>query len=419
MWNRKQLKESAKKSLWRNYVACVAVCVIMTLLAGEYQSTVQFILRYDNRNVTDLQYDTDQKIEIVREIERLLGGEEQLKSSYGSELDAAIDKISEKYDITDKQLLRTWVEVYVSQGTSALSSKEVSFFGTWGENSNWRTVTRTLETLVSDDVDIDNDMNVTEDELSYFFDMATREDTSKIGVINYVIRLFSEPVTWRIIVSLVGSLLSLFVAVFVAGPLIVGEKRFFMENRTYHKTRISRVFFVFKRRCFRPIIIMLLVDLYTFLWSFTIIGGIIKRYEYEMIPYILAENPKIERKKAFKISKQMMKGNKWKSFMVDLSFLPWFLAVALLSAVVGFIIWRASYTGLLVVEICCSVLMMFLLNPYKTATKTELYFALRKQAIKQNYMYSDELNDKYLDLDLLEELLNESADENIEEYVLE
>ena len=38
-----------------------------------------------------------------------------------------------------------------------------------------------------------------------------------------------------------------------------------------------------------------------------------------MIPYILAENPKIQRKKAFKLSKKMMKGNKWKTFILDLS----------------------------------------------------------------------------------------------------
>ena len=42
-----------------------------------------------------------------------------------------------------------------------------------------------------------------------------------------------------------------------------------------------------------------------------------------MIPYILAENPKIQRKKAFKLSKKMMKGNKWKTFILDLSFLGW------------------------------------------------------------------------------------------------
>ena len=45
-------------------------------------------------------------------------------------------------------------------------------------------------------------------------------------------------------------------------------------------------------------ITMLLRNIYNFLWYFTIIGGIIKMYEYRMIPYILAENPKTNRKNA-------------------------------------------------------------------------------------------------------------------------
>lgn len=417
MWKRKQLKEEAKKSLWRNYVACVAVCFIMMFLAGEYQNTVQFILRYDNRNAESLQYDTDEKIQIVKDIEKLLGGEEKMKSSYGSELNAAIDSIAEKYDIEDKQLLRTWVDVYINRGVSALSSKQISAVGALGEESNWKMVTRTLQSFVTDDVDVYDEKPITE-EISYFFDVVTQEDSSKIGVINYVIRIFSQPITWRLIILLVGSLISLVLTFFVEGLLIVGEKRFFMETRTYHKTHIGRIGFLFKRRCFRPVITMLLRDLYKFFWSITIIGGIIKDYEYEMIPYILAENPKINRKKAFKLSKQMMKGNKWKSFLIDLSFVPYFLAVAVLSAVIGHAVWGPSYTSLLLVEICSSILMTVFLNPYKTATKTELYFVLRKEAIKQNYMYSDELNDKYLDLDMLEESLNENIDEDVEEHSL-
>lgn len=408
MWKRKELKVAAKHSLWQNYIACVAVCFVMMLLAGEYQSTVQFILRYDNRNAVNLQYDTDQKIEIVKEVEKISGGEEVLKSSYSSEIDSAIDKIAQKYDIEDKQLLRSWVDVYVERGASALSSKQISALGSLGEDSNWKMVTRTLQSFVTDDVDAYDEKPLTE-EISYFFDVVTKEDSSKIGVINYVIRIFSQPITWRLIILFVGSLLSLFLTFFVEGLLIVGEKRFFMETRTYHKTHIGRIGFLFKRRCFRPVITMLLRDLYRFLWSFTIIGGIIKEYEYEMIPYILAENPKIDRKKAFNISKQMMKGNKWRSFLIDLSFAPIFLAVAFLSALIGQIIWGLSYTSLLLVEICCSILMTVFLNPYKTATKTELYFALRKEAIKQDYLHSEYLNDKYLDLDLLEEQLDETV----------
>lgn len=89
-----------------------------------------------------------------------------------------------------------------------------------------------------------------------------------------------------------------------------------------------------------------------------------------MIPYILAENPKIERKKAFKLSKEMMKGNKWKTFILDLSFLGWELL--------------SIFTF--------GLLNIFYINPYKVSTTVELYEVLKKQIISQKSEYYEELN---------------------------
>ena len=89
-----------------------------------------------------------------------------------------------------------------------------------------------------------------------------------------------------------------------------------------------------------------------------------------MIPYILAENPKIQRKKAFKLSKKMMKGNKWKTFILDLSFLGWELL--------------SIFTF--------GLLNIFYINTYKVATTVELYEVLKKQIISQKSEYYEELN---------------------------
>ncbi len=89
-----------------------------------------------------------------------------------------------------------------------------------------------------------------------------------------------------------------------------------------------------------------------------------------MIPYILAENPKIQRKKAFKLSKKMMKGNKWKTFILDLFFLGWELL--------------SIFTF--------GLLNIFYINPYKVATTVELYEVLKKQIISQKSEYYEELN---------------------------
>ena len=100
-----------------------------------------------------------------------------------------------------------------------------------------------------------------------------------------------------------------------------------------------------------------------------------------MIPYILAENPKIQRKKAFKLSKEMMKGNKWKTFILDLSFLGWELL--------------SIFTF--------GLLNIFYINPYKVATTVELYEVLKKQIISQKSEYYEELNS----LELINTLFSE------------
>ena len=52
-------------------------------------------------------------------------------------------------------------------------------------------------------------------------------------------------------------------------------------------------------------------NLFVFLWSLLlIVPGIIKGYEYLMVPYILAENPTMDRREVFALSKRMMDGQK-------------------------------------------------------------------------------------------------------------
>lgn len=75
-----------------------------------------------------------------------------------------------------------------------------------------------------------------------------------------------------------------------------------------------------------------------------------------MIPYILAENPGIDSREAFAVSKQMMDGNKWAAFVLDLSFLGWQIL--------------SVFT--------CGILSVFYVNPYVYMTNAELYVALKE-----------------------------------------
>lgn len=160
------------------------------------------------------------------------------------------------------------------------------------------------------------------------------------------------------VVLCITSVLAYAFTIFVADPLIVGGKRYFLKAREGTNTKIGVLGEVFQKEHWLNVtVIMFLRNIYNALWYLTIVVGVIKTYEYRMIPYILAENPKIKRKDAFKLSKQMMKGNKWKTFILDMSFFGWnFLSV-----------------------LTFGLLSILYVNPYNAATMAELYVTLKKQ----------------------------------------
>lgn len=78
--------------------------------------------------------------------------------------------------------------------------------------------------------------------------------------------------------------------------------------------------------------------LYTFLWSLLfVIPGIVARLGYAMTPYILAEHPEMEPKEAIRASKEMMIGNRWRLFCLELSFIGWDI-VATLTLGIGYLL---------------------------------------------------------------------------------
>ncbi len=71
--------------------------------------------------------------------------------------------------------------------------------------------------------------------------------------------------------------------------------------------------------------------LYVIGWSLLfVIPGIVAGYSYAMTPYILAEHPEMDAKEAIRASKEMMIGNRWRLFCLELSFIGWDILAALL-----------------------------------------------------------------------------------------
>ncbi len=171
------------------------------------------------------------------------------------------------------------------------------------------------------------------------------------------------------IVILVSVLVGTAIRIFVYYPLEVGGRRFMIQ--TAEGTEAAGYFsFPFRSDNYWGTVgSMLLKDVQIFLWTLLfIIPGIIKTYEYYMVPYILAQNPRIGAKRAIELSRQMTYGSKFDIFILELSFIGWYLL------------------GILA---CC--IGVIFVAPYVNMTKAELYLDLRKAAIERGQTTPGEL----------------------------
>lgn len=166
-------------------------------------------------------------------------------------------------------------------------------------------------------------------------------------------------------IATVVILIVLVAKVFVGNLLKMGGYRFFILNQTT-QPGIGTLLDGFRSGHYVNIVLtMFLRDLFTTLWSLLlVVPGIVKHYEYLMVPYIIAENPAMDYKEAFQISKQMMDGEKMEAFIMDLSFLGWYL----LSAVT------------------CGLLAIFYVNPYVQASFAEMYTFNKQKAYQEGYI---------------------------------
>ena len=166
-------------------------------------------------------------------------------------------------------------------------------------------------------------------------------------------------------IATVVILIVLVAKVFVGNLLKMGGYRFFILNQTA-QPGIGTLLDGFRSgRLGNIVLTMFLRELFTTLWSLLlVVPGIVKHYEYLMVPYIIAENPAMDYKEAFQISKQMMDGEKMEAFIMDLSFLGWYL----LSAVT------------------CGLLAIFYVNPYVQASFAEMYTFNKQKAYQEGYI---------------------------------
>ena len=98
------------------------------------------------------------------------------------------------------------------------------------------------------------------------------------------------------------------------------------------------------------------------------VPGVYWSYCYALVPYLLAENPYMTATRAMELSKEMMEGEKWNYFVLQLSFFGWLLLCAFTLGIGG-----------------------FFLEPYMQATYAEFYAAMRSKALATGMSTTDEL----------------------------
>lgn len=138
-------------------------------------------------------------------------------------------------------------------------------------------------------------------------------------------------------------------------PLEVGGSAFFSRN-TLAPASLGNLLQGFRQSYGRNVGAMLLRDVFITLWSLLlVIPGIVKSYSYMLLPYILADSPELSASEAMDLSQKLMYGSKWKAFMMDVSFIGWYILNVFTVGLLG----------------------LFYVNPYHRAAKAEIYRTLR------------------------------------------
>ena len=195
MWERKELKEKAKKVVHRNYWTAIVVCFLIALLTGEFGTSILGIWQSEDS------MDPDYVIH---------------------------HQMDKKYGLNE---IQTKVFKTVEANLNSAMKPQKYIFKIWDGIHSFQ-------------------MN-----------------QMQLGVL-----------------LCIGSVIALAFTILVADPLIVGEKKYFLKARRNNNTKIGVLVEVFqKEHWFHIAIIMFLRNIYNALWYLSIIGGIIKTYEYRRL----------------------------------------------------------------------------------------------------------------------------------------
>lgn len=322
MLTRKEMKQKARQSLRKHYLMFVTVCVAAAILGTEFSGSLDGI-KIESRE--------ERSPETA--VTGIVGRQPNLSDVV---LDALQGNEEESRELSEELKEQAVQNTKEGRGSAALGRSR----GVLAGFVNSVTSGSILVTLIA-------------------------AVNSMVGSAGITVFLF-------IVLSL---LLALGAWVFLFNMYTVVSRRIFLEGRVYEKLTIQCFAFLLRvKRWTKVSLTMALASLYQMLWALTIVGGIIKRYSYFLVPYIAAENPDISPKKAVNLSRKMMHGHKWECFVFELTYWGWDILGSLTFGLTA----------------------IFYSNPYKTAAFSEFYVQMRDWAKEKKIEGCELLNDRYL-----------------------
>lgn len=127
-------------------------------------------------------------------------------------------------------------------------------------------------------------------------------------------------------------------------PLSIVVYWFYLALIRKENPEIGSAFAVYKdgKLSFKLIWTSILQAVYIFLWTLLlVVPGIIKGFSYSQTFFILRDHPEYTANQAITESKKLMKGYKWKFFILNLSFIGWAI-LCLFTLGIGFL-WLIPY----------------------------------------------------------------------------
>lgn len=125
----------------------------------------------------------------------------------------------------------------------------------------------------------------------------------------------------------VGSVAS----ILLTGPLGVGITLVFVKiARNHNNVELGDIFVSFSNRFSKDFLLGLMINVFTMLWTLLfIVPGIVKAYAYSMAYFVSIDHPEWDWKACIEESKRLTQGHKGELFVLDLSFIGWYIVGSL------------------------------------------------------------------------------------------